>query len=98
MFPMKNLISLCSIAFLLSDFAFAQKKKFSNVLSASESVMKSSPGGNSKNKNRKERKPGKKKENATVKGIPPLPHIENALPVKPDNRFRMEISYLKQYN
>ena len=92
---MKILISLCSIAFLLSDFAFAQKKKLSNVLATSESVMKSSLGGNSKNKNRKERKPGKKKENATVKGIPPLPHIGNALPVKPDNRFRMEITQIE---
>jgi hypothetical protein len=91
---MRILISLCSIAFLLSDFAFAQKKKLSNVLATSESVMKSSPGGNSKNKNRKERKPGKKKDNVSPMKLPPIPKNGNAPQLRSDKRLRMGIEQI----
>ncbi len=93
MLPMKFFVFFCSVSLLLS--VFAQKKTASGVSLAKEGVIKSSPEGKEKNKKRKERKPGKNKENVSPMKLPPLPKNGNAPQVRSDKRLRMEIDQIK---
>jgi len=94
MFSMKKIIFICSFAFCLSIFTFGQTSKASDVSVKPASTPKSSSIVQGKNNKRKERNRAKKGISSPTKS-PSLPPIGNALPVKPDNRLRMEVAQIE---
>ena len=91
---MKRFIFICSFAFCLSFFTFGQTSKVSDVSVKPASPPKPSSTVQGKNNKRKERNRAKKGI-STLARLPSLSKIGNALPVKPDNRLRMEIAQIE---
>ena len=94
MLSMKRFIFICSFAFCFSIFTFGQSSKASDVSVKPASTPESSLIVEGKNKKRKERNRAKKGISSST-NLPSLSTIGNALPVKPDNRLRMEVDQIK---